>query len=71
MKTLSINLRQPDVLSGPACTTCSGRTRLTGVEPHPTQPHTDLRTFQCLACDEVLAVMVPLTHRADSSLLFR
>ena len=46
---------QPDPTRGPACAKCSGPTRLIGIEPHPTKPHTDLRTFQCLVCDAVQA----------------
>lgn len=47
---------------GPACAKCAGRTRLTGIEPHPTRVHTDLRTYQCMACDAVQAKVVPLAH---------
>ena len=56
-----MNFDQPSPLNSPACTECSGPTRLTGIEPHPTRPHTDLRTYQCLACDAVQAVVVPIT----------
>jgi len=45
---------------GPACAKCGGPVRLTGIEPHPTKAGTDLRTYQCLACDHVQAAMVPL-----------
>jgi hypothetical protein len=62
MNTLSIDLTQPDVLAGPACKTCLGQTRLTGVEPHPTKTNTDLRTYQCVVCDAVRAVVVPIAH---------
>jgi hypothetical protein len=60
MNTLQIDLtyRPPDF--GPACTKCAGRTRLIGIEPHPTRAHTDLRTFECMACDAVRAIVVPL-----------
>jgi len=59
MSTLQINLthRSPDL--GPACTKCAGRTRLIGIEPHPTKAHTDLRTYECMACDAVRADVVP------------
>ena len=31
-----------------------------GVEPHPTQPRTDLHTYECLACDVMQTQVVPL-----------
>jgi hypothetical protein len=62
MNRQSIDLEQPDVLSGLVCATCFSPTRLTGVEPHATQPHTDLWTFQCTACDAVQAIVVPGPH---------
>jgi hypothetical protein len=46
---------------GPPCASCSGPTRLVGIEPHPTKAKTDLRTYQCLACERVQAEIVPLT----------
>ena len=60
MSTLQINLthRSPDL--GPACTKCAGRTRLIGIEPHPTKAHTDLRTFECMACESLKAHVIPL-----------
>jgi hypothetical protein len=61
MSNIAINLDQPLVLTSPPCTECSGPTRLTGIEPHPTRPRTDLRTSQCLSCDAVHAVVVPIT----------
>lgn len=59
MSTLQIDLthRSPDL--GPPCTKCAGRTRLIGIEPHPTRAHTDLRTYECMACDAVHAAVVP------------
>jgi hypothetical protein len=35
---------------------------LTGIEPHPTRPRTDLQTFQCLVCDGVQTAVVSLVH---------
>ena len=61
MKIIAINLDQSAALNSPACTKCSGPTRLTGIEPHPTRPRTDLRTYQCLSCDAVQAAVVPIT----------
>jgi hypothetical protein len=34
----------------PACSTCGGRTRLVGLEPHPDKPKADLLTFECTDC---------------------
>jgi hypothetical protein len=48
--------------AGPACASCSGPTRLVGVEPHPTKADTDLRTYQCMACQEMQASVVPATQ---------
>ena len=60
MSTLQISLPHfsPDL--GPACTECGRLTRLVGIEPHPTTPHTDLRTYECLACDGLQTQVVPL-----------
>jgi hypothetical protein len=60
MSTLEIDMvpRSADV--GPACTKCAGPTRLVGIEPHPTKAHTDLRTYECMACDAVQASVVAL-----------
>ena len=60
MSIIAINLDQPTPYNGPTCRECSGPTRLTGIEPHPTRPRTDLRTYQCLACDAVQAQVVPI-----------
>jgi len=60
MSTLEIDLGHRPADLGPACTKCDGRTRLIGIEPHPTKAHTDLRTYECMACDAVQARVVPL-----------
>jgi hypothetical protein len=62
MSIIEFNPEQPDLTRGPACEKCKGPTRLTGIEPHPTQPHTDLRTYQCLTCDAVQAKIVPVAN---------
>ena len=59
MSITEINLNRSHALKHPACEECGSQTRLTGIEPHPTQPHTDLRTFQCLVCDGVQAECMP------------
>jgi len=60
MSTLQINLAQRSADVGPACAKCGGPTRLVGIEPHPTQMHTDLRTFECTECQALKAHVVPL-----------
>ena len=61
---MTIDSAQIEPTHGPACSQCRGPTRLTGIEPHPTQPHTDLRTFQCLVCNGVQAAVVPVDGKA-------
>ena len=34
--------------------------RLVGSEPHPVEARTDLLTYSCTACEELLAIPVPL-----------
>jgi hypothetical protein len=60
MNTLQIHVMQRSAEIGPACAECGGPTRLVGIEPHPTKPHTDLRTFECVACQALKAHVVPL-----------
>jgi hypothetical protein len=59
MSTLQIHIPQRAPELGPACNKCGGRTRLVGIEPHPTKPHTDLRTYECMACDAMQARVIP------------
>ncbi|MGB9367790.1 MAG: hypothetical protein WCE79_17440 [Xanthobacteraceae bacterium] len=60
MSTLQIDLPHYSPDLGPACLECGRHTRLVGIEPHPTQPHTDLHTYECLACDVMQTQVVPL-----------
>jgi hypothetical protein len=60
MSIIALNLDHHTPVLSPDCTECSGPTRLTGIEPHPTRPRTDLRTYQCLACNAVQAEVVPI-----------
>ena len=62
MSTLAINVAQQSVDIGPPCAECGGPTRLVGIEPHPTRAHTDLRTYECMACDALQARVVPLAN---------
>jgi hypothetical protein len=65
MSTMMIDSAPPDPTHGPTCAQCGGPTRLTGIEPHPTQPHTDLRTFQCLVCNHVQAAVMAVDAKAQ------
>jgi hypothetical protein len=58
MIRIEVTPRASDI--GPPCTSCSAPTRLVGIEPHPNRTATDLRTYQCLACEEMQARAVPL-----------
>jgi hypothetical protein len=60
MKNLTELLNDLDVLRGPDCAKCGGRSRLAGIEPHPREDHTDLRTYECLNCRSQFAEVVPL-----------
>jgi hypothetical protein len=62
MSTLQIDIPQRSADFGPACTKCGQATRLVGIEPHPTKAHTDLRTFECVACGALKAHVVPLAN---------
>ena len=62
MSIIEITPKEPNPSHGPMCKACGGPTRLTGIEPHPTEPHTDLRTYQCLICDGVQAQVMPLPN---------
>lgn len=66
MSTLAINIAPSASESGPGCVLCDAPTRLIGIEPHPTRAHTDLRTYQCLACDHVQAAIIPLDGPAPN-----
>lgn len=60
MNTFSSDWSNAEEINVPRCEKCGCRTRLAGIEPHPRLPQTDLRTYQCLACNDVHAVAVPL-----------
>jgi len=60
MSIIAIDLDQSHAFRHPACHECGSPTRLTGIEPHPTQARTDLWTYQCLACDAVQAAVMPV-----------
>jgi hypothetical protein len=66
MSITTIHGGRSDPTHGPVCSQCRGPTRLTGIEPHPTLPQTDLRTYQCLMCNGVQASVVPVDDKAES-----
>ena len=54
------------------CALCEKPMRLVSIVPHPTNPHTDLRSFACDFCDEVQQRAValpgaPMTYSAPIS----
>ncbi|MEN3374951.1 MAG: hypothetical protein V7604_306 [Hyphomicrobiales bacterium] len=61
MNMFSLDWLSAQSLTDPLCDKCGCKTRLAGIEPHLTRPRTDLRTFQCLACNDVQALEVPLS----------
>jgi hypothetical protein len=42
------------------CARCGGLMRLVGSEPHPVEVKTDLLTYSCTGCEEILVLPVPL-----------
>ncbi len=60
MRSNGLEIAPVSLTHGPACAQCSAPTRLTGIEPHPILPRTDLHTFQCLVCDGIETALVPL-----------
>jgi hypothetical protein len=42
------------------CGRCGSLMRLVGSEPHPTEAKTDLLTYSCTACEDLLALPVPI-----------
>jgi hypothetical protein len=64
MSMIQIDLGVPERAHGPFCQACGGRTRLVGMEAHPRLPRTDIRTYECIACEAMQAVVAP--HRSHS-----
>jgi hypothetical protein len=60
MNTCTFDWTNAKEINVPSCERCGCRTRLAGIEPHPRLHRTDLRTYQCLACNEIQVVAVPL-----------
>ena len=51
-----IELKELSELQPFLCEHCGGPMRLVGSEPHPVQAKTDLLTYACTACDELLVL---------------
>lgn len=60
MSMISLPLDPRYSFENRACAECGAPSRLTGIEPHSTLARTDLHTFQCMLCNAVQAVVVPL-----------
>jgi len=70
MSMLNIDaIRTDGILDGPFCQRCGGRTRLVGVETHPGIPRTDLRTYECSACDTSHVVAAPQPSASINALV--
>jgi hypothetical protein len=41
------------------CPRCGGLMRLVGSEPHPVDEQTDLLTYSCTVCEEMVVTPVP------------
>jgi hypothetical protein len=55
-----VERRDPKTLAPLLCPRCGALMRLVGSEPHPVEIQTDLLTYSCTACDELLALPVPI-----------
>jgi hypothetical protein len=53
---------EPNPPRGPTCKKCMGATRLAEIEPHPTDPGTELRIFECTICHSMQAFVVSLNE---------
>ena len=58
MAEIAVNLIENP--GGPNCSRCDGKTRLFGIEPHPTVEGAELRTYVCTQCDDVQAEVAAL-----------
>ena len=62
MKTLASHAVPASDIGAPYCEKCHSLTRLVGIEPHAVRSETDLRTFECLACQHMQIVVAPTLH---------
>lgn len=69
MTMIDIDFAAPAVPDGPFCGACGGRTQLVGMEAHPRLPHTDIRTYECAACEDVQAVVAPHPTRSINAMI--
>jgi hypothetical protein len=59
-----ITLKEGKISAPLHCQRCGGLLRLLGSEPHPVQAETDLLTYVCTACDNLL--VLPVRNRANT-----
>jgi hypothetical protein len=60
MQILKIDIAAATGLpAGPCCETCGAVTRLVGTEDHPRMRGLIVKTYECAACDSVVAVVSP------------
>jgi hypothetical protein len=57
------------LLTGPPCETCSGPTRLVGIEGHPRLKGTSIRTFECPPCSVMVALLSPPPSRQINAIV--
>jgi hypothetical protein len=58
-----------ELTAGPFCQACGGRTRLVGIEPHARLLRTDVRTYECDACQDVRAIVAPLPSASINAMV--
>jgi hypothetical protein len=71
MSTINIDLTSSttELTAGPFCQGCGGRTRLVGIEPHARLLRTDIRTYECGACQDVQAVVAPMPSASINAIV--
>jgi hypothetical protein len=55
-----IEIREKKSLAPLLCQRCGALMRLVGSEPHPVEAKTDLLTYSCTACEELVVLPVPI-----------
>jgi len=58
------DMRAPMRLSSGSCMVCGGRMQLIAITPRAA-PIKELRSFQCVDCDEAMTVEVPLSAAGE------
>jgi hypothetical protein len=68
MAIIDLDPAWPAAPDGPFCA-CGGRTRMVGLESHPRFPRTDIRTYECVACETMQAVVAPHPTRSVNAMV--